>query len=117
MDHYSTLNVSRDASAATIKVAYHKLALKVHPDKNTSSTATASFRRRGHAYEVLSDTSQRSGYDAQSIPKHAKVPATYVYPIREILNAWAREEQAEQERKQREEKQAAERRRYKAREE
>jgi molecular chaperone DnaJ len=36
-DHYFNLGLSKTATSAEIKKAYHKLALLFHPDKLTSS--------------------------------------------------------------------------------
>ncbi len=63
-DYYVILNVPRDASADEIKRAYHKLALKYHPDKNPNDDiAAAKFREATEAYEVLSDDTQRERYN------------------------------------------------------
>ena len=65
--HYTILGVSNDASPATIRKAYLKQSLQHHPDKNPSDPegAKAKFVEIGHAYEVLSDPSQRDLYDAE----------------------------------------------------
>ena len=39
-DHYSTLNLARDASPRTIKKAYHKAAMQWHPDRHKHSTTS-----------------------------------------------------------------------------
>ncbi|MFZ1549071.1 MAG: DnaJ domain-containing protein [Microgenomates group bacterium] len=55
MDFYSVLGVGKSASAAEIKSAYRKLALKWHPDRNKATGATDKFKEINKAYEVLSD--------------------------------------------------------------
>ena len=60
MDYYSILGVQKDANAKEIKKAYHKKAIKEHPDKGGDEEA---FKKIARAYEVLSDTEKRSLYD------------------------------------------------------
>lgn len=62
-DYYELLGVDRKATAADMKSAYRKLALKWHPDKNKNSGAEAKFKEINEAYEVLSDPQKRQKYD------------------------------------------------------
>ncbi|XP_049892563.1 dnaJ homolog subfamily B member 9-like [Epinephelus moara] len=62
-DYYDLLGVPRDATDRMIKKAFHKLALKYHPDRNKGSDAEAKFREIAEAYETLSDDKRRREYD------------------------------------------------------
>lgn len=62
-DHYTTLGVSRNASADEIKRAYRKLARELHPDTNSDPSAAERFKDVSRAYEVLSDPHKRQRYD------------------------------------------------------
>nr|XP_020470031.1 dnaJ homolog subfamily B member 9-like [Monopterus albus] len=62
-DYYDILGVPRDATERQIKKAFHKLALKYHPDRNKGPDAEAKFRELAEAYETLSDDKRRQEYD------------------------------------------------------
>mmetsp|Transcript_22397 Transcript_22397/g.39750 ORF Transcript_22397/g.39750 Transcript_22397/m.39750 type:complete len:394 (-) Transcript_22397:41-1222(-) len=61
---YEILGVSKDASQADIKKAYHKLALKLHPDKNKEDKdGEQKFQSLVAVYEVLGNPERRKLYD------------------------------------------------------
>ncbi|MFD0864066.1 molecular chaperone DnaJ [Sungkyunkwania multivorans] len=63
-DYYEILGIDKSASAAEIKKAYRKMAIKYHPDKNPGDTeAEEMFKKAAEAYEVLSDPDKKSRYD------------------------------------------------------
>ncbi|KAL9576370.1 MAG: hypothetical protein Q9212_007157 [Teloschistes hypoglaucus] len=69
-DPYKALDVSKDASLATIRTAHRKLVLKTHPDKvqgdeELKKTRAGEFHQIQQAYEILSDDNRRKAYDDQ----------------------------------------------------
>jgi len=62
-DYYEVLGVTKSASAAEIKSAYRKLALKWHPDRNKTPDAEEKFKQINQAYQVLSDPKKKELYD------------------------------------------------------
>lgn len=63
-DYYEVLGVDRNASEYDIKIAYRKLAIKYHPDRNPGDKeAESKFKEAAEAYEVLHDADKRAQYD------------------------------------------------------
>ena len=63
---YDILDVPLEASADDIKRAYKKLAVKYHPDKQTSENKAASeakFKEISEAYSILGDAEKKKAYD------------------------------------------------------
>jgi molecular chaperone DnaJ len=62
-DYYEILGVSREAANGEVKTAYRRLAMKFHPDRNSTPEAEANFKEAKEAYEILSDADKRAAYD------------------------------------------------------
>ena len=72
-DLYSILGVSKSATKAEIKSAYHKLARKYHPDVNKDNPSAAEkFKEISAAYDILGDDEKRKKYDNNEIDGDGK---------------------------------------------
>jgi curved DNA-binding protein CbpA len=63
MDWYAILQVDAGADEAMIKKQYRKLALSLHPDKNSFAGGEAAFKLVAEAHSELCDRERRSQYD------------------------------------------------------
>jgi DnaJ-class molecular chaperone len=64
-DFYQTLGLKHDADEASVKAAYRKLAMELHPDRTGGDKKkTEEFKRVNEAYAVLSDSDKRRHYDS-----------------------------------------------------
>ncbi len=63
-DYYKILGLTKTASAAEIKKAYRKMAMKYHPDKTKGDkNLEDKFKKISEAYAVLSDPEKKNQYD------------------------------------------------------
>jgi len=62
-DYYEILGVPKEFDEGTLKKAYRKLALQLHPDKNKAPGASEAFKAVGNAFAVLSDPEKKHKYD------------------------------------------------------
>jgi len=66
MNYYEILEVSPNASPEVVKAAYKSLMQRYHPDRNPDNPAIAERATQIiQAYEVISDVTRRSNYDAE----------------------------------------------------
>ena len=67
MNYYAILGVSQYAKYREIKAAYRRLALKYHPDRNSSPFSENTIKIINAAFEVLSDKDKRRLYDEKLV--------------------------------------------------
>lgn len=80
MNYYAILGVSQNAKYREIKAAYRRLALKYHPDRNSSTVSENSIKIINAAFEVLSDKDKRKRYDEKLINSSpSQVSSSAVY--------------------------------------
>lgn len=86
-DHYKILEVRRDSSAEEIQHAYRTLALRYHPDRNSSKDAAARMAAINEAWEVLGDAHRRREYDALLAKPalHPEFAASILLAARDVL--------------------------------
>lgn len=65
VNYYETLEIPRTATSEGITMAFRRLALKYHPEKNPSNKAanTQKFDEICEAFEVLSDPEKKAIFD------------------------------------------------------
>ena len=73
-NHYATLGLDRQCTAAEIRAAYRALARQHHPDLNPAPAAVTRTQRLNSAHEVLSDPESRRTHDREL--DATKKPAT-----------------------------------------
>jgi curved DNA-binding protein CbpA len=72
-DYYAILGISPTATESEIKKAFRRLAVRYHPDKNSSADAKPRFQEINEAYDVLGDAGKRSQYDARRASPFAEI--------------------------------------------
>lgn len=64
-DYYDVLQVHREASSEEIHKAYRLLAMRNHPDRNSTPDAALMMSVINEAYSVLSEPARRRRYDEE----------------------------------------------------
>lgn len=65
IDYYELLEISENSSNDEIKAAFHKEAIRWHPDKNPNIDTTTQMQRINEAYLILKDLDARKKYDIE----------------------------------------------------
>ena len=97
-DYHKVLGLSRGATSKQIKTVYRKLALKYHPDRNSSSGAKRKFQEITEAYDYLLEHPDHGSPEASSYDD--RVASELLRRERERIQKQAR---ARREKKRREE--------------
>lgn len=65
INHYQILNISENATVEEIKIAYRKLAILYHPDKNKNIDANKKFVEIKNSYDILLNPVKRKKIDKE----------------------------------------------------
>ncbi|CAA0839086.1 Chaperone DnaJ-domain superfamily protein [Striga hermonthica] len=85
---YEILGVEKTASQAEIKKAYHKLALRLHPDKNPNDEeAKEKFQLLQKVISVLGDEEKRAVYDQTGCADDADLAGDVIHNLRKMSKA------------------------------
>ncbi|XP_058724007.1 chaperone protein dnaJ 6-like [Vicia villosa] len=83
---YQVLGVESTATQQEIKKAYHKLALRLHPDKNPGDEeAKAKFQQLQSVISILGDEQKRAMYDQTGSIEHADLAGDVVQNLHEYF--------------------------------
>jgi molecular chaperone DnaJ len=72
-NYYNVLGIEKNSDNNAIKSAYRQMAMKWHPDKNSSDEAEKKFSQITKAYKTLSNTKLRKIYDEHNIKDNEDV--------------------------------------------
>jgi curved DNA-binding protein len=84
-DYYSLLGVNRSASADEIKLAYRRLAQRLHPDVSANPQDGERFKEITVAYHVLRDAERRVRYDIEAMEADLDASERELDAAKEIL--------------------------------
>lgn len=76
-NHYETLDVSPQATAAEIKQAYRRLAKLFHPDSQRETANSQKIIEVNAAYEILGDPKRRQSYDQKLLHSNTQQERSY----------------------------------------
>ncbi len=84
-DYYEILAINQNANEEQIKIAYKKLILLTHPDKQGGNKEK--FQKVQEAYEILSDPVKRKTYDFQrNVPSFPTQNFQFPFPFNVNIN-------------------------------
>ncbi|KAI3678114.1 hypothetical protein L6452_37395 [Arctium lappa] len=85
---YEILGVERTASQQDIKKAYHKLALRLHPDKNPDDEdAKENFQQLQKVISILGDEDKRTLYDQTGCIEDADLAGDVVQNLKDFFRS------------------------------
>ncbi|XP_058209593.1 chaperone protein dnaJ 6-like [Rhododendron vialii] len=88
---YEVLGVEKTASQQEIKKAYHKLALRLHPDKNPGDEeAKEKFQQLQKVVSILGDEEKRALYDQTGCVDDADLAGEVVNNLKEFFRTMYR---------------------------
>ncbi len=82
IDPYSVLGVASDATADEIKLAYRRVARRLHPDVNSSPGANIQFQDITVAHDTLIDPERRRLFDEQQARNRARQQNEFLFSLR-----------------------------------
>jgi curved DNA-binding protein len=84
-DYYRLLGVTRSATADEIKLAYRRLAQRLHPDVSANPQDSERFKEITVAYHVLRDAERRVRYDIEAMEADLDASERDLNAAKEIL--------------------------------